>query len=263
MLRSAPRLLASFGLAAAVAACSLAVSLDGFSGGATADDASVAAVDGAPDAVARDAITPEGDAATTSQDGGADVLSKGWKTLSVLQRVGTTAQATVSFGVPTTPGTLLLAMRPDSSPPSGGGWTPVVSSNGVDTVFYWPNNPGGLRTFTIPAGGNKDVFLIEMAGAPSSVGARYEVDTGAKAGEVSELAVTGAGPTAPGALTLLYIDTNISTSATAPLAWTSLGTDNNNNFAWWQTATSSTPKVAVGISATSQASLMLVAFEEK
>ncbi|MGC4079561.1 MAG: hypothetical protein QM702_21470 [Rubrivivax sp.] len=102
-----------------------------------------------------------------------------------------------------------------------------------------------------------------MNGAPSALGVRFKVDTGFKGAETAALSVAAPEPALPGALLLLYIDTNSSTSASAPAGWTALGTDNNNNFAWWQSATAAKPQPNVTISAASAASLMLVALDAK
>ncbi|MGC4079560.1 MAG: hypothetical protein QM702_21465 [Rubrivivax sp.] len=132
------RLLASLGVAAAPMACSLAVSLDGLSGGPT-NDAAVEA-NGGPDGAAIDAAVRDDGPATTA-DGAPDAPNTGWAALSVVQHAGSTAQPTASFDKPTTAGTLLVAMRPDAAPPSGAGWVPAVSSNGADAIFSGRTTP--------------------------------------------------------------------------------------------------------------------------
>jgi hypothetical protein len=125
-------------------------------------------------------------------------------------------------------------------------------------MFIWPNNPGGLETFTL-SGGNQDIILVEFSGVPAVVSKDFEDDSMPKGSNVSTLQVTGPVPKQVGELVLAYIDTNSATSANPTVSgWASLGTDNNNNFAWWQTATSSAPVITVDFTPATPASLMMV-----
>lgn len=235
-----------------LASCSLAASLDGLSGGVRSDAGT------APDAPVDGFM---GDGAALPPDSADGSAADSSAPIKIVQQLGSTANASVSFAKPTTAGTLLVAMRPDSAPLSGAGWVAVTSSNGADTVFLWSDNPGGLQTFAVPSGGNADVLLLEVSGAPSPFLVGAKSDTGGKAGSVSALTASLTAPA--GALVLLYLDTNSSTSASTPSGWAALGTDGNNNFAWWRTADGTAPTGMVTFAPASAAALMVLALTPK
>ena len=74
-------------------------------------------------------------------------------------------------------GNLLACLEDGQSPPSGAGWVLTTSDAHGDTLYLWPDNPGGLDTFTF-LGGSQDVILLELAGAQ---GTTADLSSGARA----------------------------------------------------------------------------------
>jgi hypothetical protein len=191
-----------------------------------------------------------------------DSSSPEWGTLTVLQMEGSTGNATTSFANPTAAGNLLVAMEPYNVAPSGSGWTQFESSDGSDSIYVWPNNPGGLMSFTIGGPPYLDVILVEFSGAPLSLTLDSEIDTGNKGSSVTSLDVSGGTAKMKNELELLYIDSNMATTASAGTSWSYITTDGDNNFGWWRAAPHSAgPSAKVTFSPSSQASLMAVSLE--
>jgi hypothetical protein len=191
-----------------------------------------------------------------------DSSSPAWGTLTILQMHGSTGDTTASFVNPTTAGNLLVAMEPYNVAPSGAGWTQFESSDGSDSIYVWPNNPGGLMSFTIAGPPYLDVILVEFSGAPLSLTLDSEVDTGDKAGSVTSLEVSGGTAKMKNELELLYVDSNSATTASAGTSWSYITTDGNNNFGWWRASPHGAGlSASVMLSPSSPASLMAVSLE--
>lgn len=226
-----------------------------------------------------DASSGMKDASAEASDGGAgaDVTHKdaahidaapdastAWAALAIVQVELSTGSTTASFRTPTTAGNLLVAMEPYDRAPSGSGWVQFESSDGSDSIYIWPDNPGGLTTFTIGNPPYLDVILIEFAGAPHALTLDAKVDTGPKGGDQTSLRVMAADANELGELELLYIDTNSATSASADSTWSYVGTDGNNNFGWWRTAHPISPLSAtVTFSPASPASLVAASVKKE
>jgi hypothetical protein len=212
----------------------------------------------------KDAGSGSGSGPSTKTDAAhdGDAGAKPWQGLAVVQTVGSTASSTVSFQSDTTAGNLLVALASTAagSMPSGAGWKTVATSPAGDVVYIYPNNPGGLKTFTVDWM-YMDIILVEFSGAPPSIALDGEANTGADTtANVSTLSVTGSLPKSSGELELLFLDTLPSTSASAD-GWTPLGTDGDDDFAWWRAASSSAPSATSVFSPPSSSGLMLVTLE--
>src|SRR5580698_961184 len=114
-------------------------------------------------------------------------------------------------------------MEPGNNVPSGSWLTLKEDPNG-DTMFIWPNNPGGLQDFSRSSSGVSDMILAEISGVPSTVTLDEELDTGTSMGDGGSGSLPAPGGMASqlGALELVYLDTGGATSASVA-GWTSFG----------------------------------------
>jgi len=153
----------------------------------------------------------------------------------------------------------LVCIETSGTQPSGSGWTQLTAdSDSGDTIYVWPDNPGGLEAFSFPS--PQDAILLEFSGPPPSVRAWSEGDTGYKTmANVASLSVEAPSPPRVGTLELLYLDSGGSSSAseTSMAGWTYVGTDSNNNFAWWRAGTVAPATGNVSVSPPSQLDLLL------
>ena len=236
--------------------------------------------DGAgPDADASDSGGGATDSGGDATDSGGDAADSGpapeggtsLAGVTLVQSIGSTEVTSVSFHTPTTKGTLLVAMQAGSAvPPAPVGLGPDAGSSWIvrtltdgDGLLLWPNNPGGLTTFTVgDSSSNYDIILAELGQVPASVAPRWEVDTGNKpANPITTLSCTGDAPDdGTTELVLLYFDCSSSNSITVSSGWTYIATDGNQNFAYWQLSTT-TPSASAQFPAPDYVSMMLVGLE--
>jgi hypothetical protein len=164
-----------------------------------------------------------------------------WGTLKVVQSVLSAFTSPVALPSATTAGNLLVTMTANGNAPSGSGWVALHSDANGDSIYVWPDNPGGEQAFVI-TGGTDSVIIVELSGAPPSILLDSEKDTGVSGSSVTSLSLSAAAPTTAGELELLYLDTANASSASVS-GWTYLGTDGNTNYGWWRVATSGTLSV--------------------
>ena len=203
-----------------LAGCSLATSLAGLA--ASTDDAgATVTADGGP------GVSPDGSVAP--YDGGAGTMDGSmtrvdWGTVTIVQSKRSTGKPGVDLDQPTKQGTLLVVLCPDPKPPIPSGLAPkwqMLKSSYGGAIVIWPDNPGGITHFTI-MDANNDLFFLEMSGVPADV-------------QLSQ-----------------------GTSASADVGWTSLGTDTNNDYAWYRLNPTAPFGATVTFSPLSPAQMMMV-----
>ncbi len=250
------RLGSAFSVAAGLAllgGCSLATSFAGLSGSA---DVGGAVGDGGP------AAGPDGSTSNNGDAGSADgsMSSAGWGAVTIIQSRRSTGKPGVDLDQPTTKGTMLVVFCPDPKPPTPSGTAPkwqMMKASYGGTIVIWPDHPGGITHFTI-MDGNNDLFFLEMSGVPADVHLSDEVDTGAKASGTTTESLTATSSPGPHSVAFVYIDTTTGSSASADTGWTSLGTDSNNDFAWFRLDPTAPFSATVTFSPQSPAAMMMV-----
>jgi hypothetical protein len=194
-----------------------------------------------------------------------DSTASTWGTVTLVQNVGSTGSETVSFTSRTQRGTLLVAFVPYGGAgalPSGCGWSVLSTDTPGDRVMVWPNNPGGLQSFSVATGQYHDIVLAEFSGTPAAVTQNHESDTGDQGSAVSMLDLSSGQFSGTGELVLLYLDTFAGAmTASADLGWSSLGGDHNYDFAWWSITGTTAPSARVSLSPAAAANLMMVSLK--
>lgn len=203
-----------------------------------------------------DAGRDAGHDAGTKPDTG---LVETWGTLKVVQSVLSAFTTPVAFPSPTTAGNLLVTMTAGGNAPSGSGWVVLHTDANGDSMYVWPDNPGGQQAFVI-SGGTESIIIVEFSGSPKSVVLDGEEDTGASAASVGSLSLTASAPTTAGELELLYLDTANASSASV-VGWTYLGTDTNTNYGWWRVATTGTLPVTADYAPSGSGSLLFASLK--
>jgi len=205
---------------------------------------------------AHHADTGHADTGTGTHDahGGMDAGSP-WGSITVVQTSAESTSCTLTTSA-TRAGTLLVAMEPGAASSPSGEWSLLASSADGAQIFVWPDNPGGLTSFTFGSSFfGCDIIFVELAGVPASVVLDFQKSASATS-NVPSITVTGSAPKNAGELELLYLTAGATPSASVA-GWHYLGTDGNTNFGWWQTATSAAPSPTAVLSTPTSATIVL------
>jgi hypothetical protein len=228
--------------------CSLLVSTSGLDTGkgGSSDDAS-----GSVSGLGPDGATDGSGGQTTDGDAAPAV----WGTPSLVQHAGSSGDS-LSFGAPTTPGNLLVAMTYTDATPSGAGWRTLAAGAG-GAVYVWPNNPGGLTTFT--TGGS--CILLEFSGVPASVTLDSQAETSSFNSAMAAYEVAGKPPTTGGELELIYgnyVKAGGGYSIAIGPPWNYAETDKNADYAWWGVGTAAAPSASATFAPAGRGAVLLV-----
>jgi hypothetical protein len=163
----------------------------------------------------------------TSGDPGAPVTpppSPSWAL--VQQSAAQTTDGTNTLPAPTTAGNLLVAVVGSPSPvpiTADTGWiraTHVADNTSNETyLWYYPNNPGGLSSFTFGGGSGVNQVVVAEFTCPAVTSVTSPTDIGAgNDGAVASLTVSTTGAALPGDLVIVGVSEHL-TSQTA-ITWT-------------------------------------------